>query len=115
MAVIQGRTPRGVRGLKYFVPNHIVWQHWSHPSRGAWIEIPEFDRSGVMTLSRTPRGVRGLKSRLFVNALPFRGRTPRGVRGLKLLLISSALMLVLSSHPSRGAWIEINKTRKTEF
>ena len=64
---------------------------------------------------RTPRGVRGLKSRLFVNALPFRGRTPRGVRGLKLLLISSALMLVLSSHPSRGAWIEINKTRKTEF
>ena len=33
------RTPRGVRGLKFYVKkNSIVWVK-SHPSRGAWIEM----------------------------------------------------------------------------
>ena len=35
------------------------------------------------------------------------GRTPHGVRGLKLYRMFAMLLLVIGSHPSRGAWIEI--------
>ena len=35
-----GRTPRGVRGLKSFPLVCDAPALWSHPSRGAWIEIP---------------------------------------------------------------------------
>ena len=39
-----GRTPHGVRGLKLH-SGHILGQAaLSHPSRGAWIEIPEYQR-----------------------------------------------------------------------
>ena len=36
---MSGRTPQGVRGLKYW--QTILWgyEHESHPARGAWIEI----------------------------------------------------------------------------
>ena len=34
-----GRTPHGVRGLKFPVGHIISGQGQSHPSRGAWIEI----------------------------------------------------------------------------
>ena len=34
----------------------------SHPSRGAWIEIPAKSRRNAPTARRTPHGVRGLKS-----------------------------------------------------
>ena len=34
-----GRTPQGVRGLKYPVSVDVVVVIWSHPARGAWIEI----------------------------------------------------------------------------
>ena len=34
-----GRTPRGVRGLKYDHAENIAENIQSHPSRGAWIEI----------------------------------------------------------------------------
>ena len=33
-------------------------------------------------------------------------RTPRGVRGLKFLILVVEVV-VLESHPSRGAWIEM--------
>ena len=36
-------------------------------------------------------------------------RTPRGVRGLKCLASSCALLPICTSHPSRGAWIEIQR------
>ena len=34
-------------------------------------------------------------------------RTPRGVRGLKWLVVRETIQPILTSHPSRGAWIEI--------
>ena len=34
-----GRTPHGVRGLKYPVLPHCTRARWSHPTRGAWIEM----------------------------------------------------------------------------
>ena len=35
----QGRTPQGVRGLKYKGQEVAVDGRLSHPARGAWIEI----------------------------------------------------------------------------
>ena len=58
---MKGRTPHGVRGLKYIPKN----------AKGIYI-------------SRTPHGVRGLKSLQFINS------AKDG-----------------TSHPARGAWIEI--------
>ena len=57
------RTPRGVRGLKFYVDGkHVRLPKLSHPSRGAWIEIAGRMRDQVAAACRTPRGVRGLKS-----------------------------------------------------
>ena len=56
-----GRTPHGVRGLKY---NHITVDAEgpeSHPTRGAWIEIPWLGVVCSCPARRTPHGVRGLK------------------------------------------------------
>ena len=57
----RGRTPQGVRGLKYRL-----------------LLIISAALSG-----RTPQGVRGLKSVHGLAALAYKGRTPQGVRGLK--------------------------------
>ena len=35
----QGRTPQGVRGLKFIFHNIFLQFNLSHPARGAWIEI----------------------------------------------------------------------------
>ena len=59
-----------------------------------------------MLSSRTPRGVRGLKYPHTSMTIHRNSRTPRGVRGLKSLLLHGGLVVVVS-HPSRGAWIEI--------
>ena len=58
---------------------------------------------------RTPRGVRGLKS-FFVRQTRLQDtrRTPRGVRGLKYGR-PRQYHLWAKSHPSRGAWIEMEK------
>ncbi len=34
-----GRTPQGVRGLKFPGLGGIRAGRWSHPARGAWVEI----------------------------------------------------------------------------
>ncbi len=40
MGATTGRTPRGVRGLKCAMSRTVERiADWSHPSRGAWIEI----------------------------------------------------------------------------
>ena len=78
------RTPHGVRGLKWF------------DDRGS-------DHRGC----RTPHGVRGLKSREVGAHGLGACRTPHGVRGLKCLEMEPALDEP-KSHPSRGAWIEID-------
>ena len=57
-----GRTPHGVRGLKYPGLYSVVIVAESHPSRGAWIEIAEFTNVYQEPRGRTPHGVRGLKS-----------------------------------------------------
>ena len=80
----KGRTPQGVRGLKYVVRRRKLHPHKSHPARGAWIEIIMPTVGYRRLCRRTPQGVRGLKSAC---ALP--------------------LALVWPSHPARGAWIEI--------
>ena len=88
-AVSDGRTPRGVRGLKFI---YTIYTY-------------------LLIYSRTPRGVRGLK---FINWDIYRGgggRTPRGVRGLKSLL-ENGVFRGYVSHPSRGAWIEICRSIK---
>ena len=124
------RTPHGVRGLKFFTivnvsaclashPSRGAWIEiprttgWrgvsvSHPSRGAWIEILASARRRACFASRTPHGVRGLKSGLPLLRRNGRGRrTPHGVRGLKFAGVPRRCRRGWS-HPSRGAWIEIN-------
>ena len=82
------RTPHGVRGLKYRNPWSGGTHLWSHPSRGAWIEIllvcPEKTKSG----SHPSRGA-------WIE-MYFRHRTA----------------MFFMSHPSRGAWIEIWALRR---
>ena len=79
----------------------------SHPARGAWIEMMLIIAFGGTEAGRTPHGVRGLKSLYdYIITRLCRCRTPHGVRGLK----SDGSMrgsMPLSSHPARGAWIEI--------
>ena len=43
-----GRTPQGVRGLKYIYLQSRVKIELSHPARGAWIEMPGISLSQPM-------------------------------------------------------------------
>ena len=79
-----GRTPQGVRGLKYLLSARLL------PGG-----------------RRTPQGVRGLKSPMLGGWPSGTCRTPQGVRGLKCSLVRVAVVGVNVSHPARGAWIEI--------
>ena len=103
---LEGRTPHGVRGLKFQGRENRPVCGGSHPSRGAWIEIAPASASQHYPASRTPHGVRGLKSANQGKIISWLGRTPHGVRGLKCELDGVGLHAV-ASHPSRGAWIEI--------
>ena len=79
-----GRTPHGVRGLKYRNRGCGASRPQSHPSWGAWIEITSCRFPKTMNGRRTPHGVRGLKSVDEENLDELmKGRTPHGVRGLK--------------------------------
>ena len=81
---INGRAPRGARGLKCGSPRR------DHPHR-----------------SRAPRGARGLKSkRICYPHQEAKSRAPRGARGLKFVL-KTLFQSIFSSRPSRGAWIEM--------
>ena len=51
-----GRTPHGVRGLKSGLPDRPVQDQRSHPSRGAWIEIPRHRVRTRSTWSHSSRG-----------------------------------------------------------
>ena len=55
------RTPQGVRGLKWDIVEIMHSLYRSHPARGAWIEMLEYDVPSARP-RRTPQGVRGLKS-----------------------------------------------------
>ena len=78
----------------------------SHPVRGAWIEIKFPTPLELWLHRRTPSGVRGLKFGEGNGSGLDERRTPSGVRGLKFVgLINCGGYL--TSHPVRGAWIEI--------
>ena len=105
-------------------------QTTSHPTMGAWIEIWNFLLLLQFFFRRTPRWVRGLKYiiasiylisnwvaphdgcvdwnnvSLETLGLVTNGRTPRWVRGLKLIVLHT-LYNTYTSHPTMGAWIEI--------
>ena len=79
--VVPGRTPQGVRGLKSGLTG--CRAAWSHPARGAWIEI------GIQRIdgrTRKSHPARGAWIEIRDNAINAGGAT---------------------SHPARGAWIEI--------
>ena len=42
------RTPRGVRGLKSLCSCFLLLFPASHPSRGAWIEMPSYTRNRII-------------------------------------------------------------------
>ena len=51
------RAPRGARGLKYIMDGWQTWAMRSRPARGAWIEIYSCRHSGGIG-RRAPRGAR---------------------------------------------------------
>ena len=79
---------------------------WSHPARGAWIEISITCSAWSVDPRRTPQGVRGLKYDTPAANRSSSCRTPQGVRGLKYCYNRLNASRILS-HPARGAWIEI--------
>ena len=81
-----GRTPQGVRGLKFFYCNQRHGQGLSHPARGAWIEI-------LLDMKDHAR------SRL---SHPARGAW------IEIPRRQTARTACARSHPARGAWIEMH-------
>ena len=82
----------------------------SRPTRGAWIEMPFVLQTFYDLHSRAPHGARGLKYFFGIPSLVFSGRAPHGARGLKSTPFKICLILA-SSRPTRGAWIEIASIR----
>ena len=79
---------------------------WSHPVRGAWVEIILI-KVAIRNIKSHP--VRGAWIEIMVLPLLLclsASRTPHGVRGLKCAG-SYGHHVRAESHPSRGAWIEI--------
>ena len=99
-----GRTPHGVRGLKFGQSCVGAWASRSHPARGAWIEIKPDHGGSERFECRTPHGVRGLKSLVSTVLGTYSSRrTPHGVRGLKLENIKTAMeKLRRTPHGVRG-------------
>ena len=105
--LVKRRTPSGVRGLKFSICIYSAVFAPSHPVRGAWIEMINETRMGVVEMTSHPvRGawieIRGLT----LLTLTARSRTPSGVRGLKWA-INERYARHARSHPVRGAWIEM--------
>ena len=79
------RTPIGVRGLKFIDMLPLFKNTWSHPNRGAWIEIYGRRKHPIREdLSHPNRGA-WIEIVITIFGLTrLRRRTPIGVRGLKL-------------------------------
>ena len=103
---VLGRTPHGVRGLKYHILCNVCSEIMSHPSRGAWIEMLLKSPSRTSFMSHPSRGAWIEICGCTVSADMKKGRTPHGVRGLKYDVLRLCAVYAMS-HPSRGAWIEI--------
>ena len=81
------RTPRWVRGLKSSSSKEWLWSCWSHPTMGAWIEICWKKRTAYQKRVAPHDGC--VDWNCYWNAcnLSCRCRTPRWVRGLKFIKI----------------------------
>ena len=85
----------------------------SHPSRGAWIEIPPKAVWRPSPRSRTPHGVRGLKCQRGEKHRR-RGRShPSRGAWIEIVTAEKVKTNAITSHPSRGAWIEIPPCRRS--
>ena len=84
IAQAQGRTPQGVRGLKFLIPKHCMMRLMSHPARGAWIEI-----------------FRNAHAKQPIASHPARGAW------IEIDGVCNKEAEQRESHPARGAWIEI--------
>ena len=107
-----GRTPQGVRGLKYTGSCFLTRSSSSHPARGAWIEMAI--RAPARTGSAGSHPARGAWIEISCGCVASNAltcRTPQGVRGLKFSG-NNRRTPVCESHPARGAWIEIPALQK---
>ena len=78
-----GRSPLGLRGLKFVLTDLPRTSPQSQPSWAAWIEILPTSVNLLFQSRRSPLGLRGLKSFLrFMVRVNVR-RSPLGLRGLK--------------------------------
>ena len=96
-----GRTPQGVRGLKFRRWHCRPPLRRSHPARGAWIEIFAPHPDGHNKNPSHP--ARGAWIEIVIHllaAMDMDGRTPQGVRGLKFF------------NPQQGALSTIVAPRK---
>ena len=83
------RSPRGERGLKWFLARSTsIVVNKSLPPRGAWIEIRWRNKRVVRNPSLPPRGA-----------------------WIEIGMVLTPSNHVVRSLPPRGAWIEITKTR----
>ena len=103
-----GRTPCGVRGLKYIKPlspNHL---YMSHPVWGAWIEIgDESEPNGWQIPSHPVWGAWiEMRDRDKTQYNPAQSHPVWGA-WIEIELVEFALRHV-ESHPVWGAWIEIH-------
>ena len=107
----KGRTPQGVRGLKYAGLAGLELPLGRTPQGVRGLKFQDLDTGRLHYVRRTPQGVRGLK---FVEraVVPdgLSRRTPQGVRGLKCAGIRGQECCA-ASHPARGAWIEMKVQR----
>ena len=101
-------SPRGECGLKFSSFICFIFLPASLPARGVWIEIGPTDSLFWFRLRHSPRGECGLKyvTKYTDDSLKLR-HSPRGECGLKLLFASAAILILDTSLPARGVWIEI--------
>ena len=111
-----------LRILEWFTPSHPTMGAWieiainayllhpstSHPTMGAWIEILQLVKAVHKSYSRTPRWVRGLKYKIYLSWLNKSKVAPHDGCVDWNLVGGVILQYVLASHPTMGAWIEIN-------
>ena len=110
------RTPHGVRGLKSPQVEERLERSWSHPSRGAWIEIDHKSKKQSGNSSRTPNGVRGLKFQFSLwFHVQFSSHSSRSA-WIEIRMFDCGTYCGMS-HSSRSAWIEIltKSTATTKF
>ena len=104
-----GRSPLGLRGLKYFAVWSVCLIVLSQPSWAAWIEICKSPLKLPCFVSQPSWAAWIEITRLLYSVSVKLSRSPLGLRGLKCFL-KFVTMKKLWSQPSWAAWIEIYYT-----